>query len=74
MATALQAQVESGQMQVDALQRANLLLEFAWYQSYEGEPRLSASAVLRLRRRLRELTPTDRTFFRDAIRRLPQSG
>jgi hypothetical protein len=74
MATDLQAQVESGQMQVDALQRANLLLEIAWYQAYEGDLRLSASAVVRLRRRLRELTPTDRTFFRDAIRRLPESG
>jgi hypothetical protein len=72
MATALQAEVEDGQMQVDALQRANLLLEIAWYQAYEGDLGLSASAVLRLRRRLRELTPTDRTFFRDAIRRLPQ--
>ena len=53
MATALQAQVESSQMQVDALQRANLLLEIAWHQAYEGDPRLSASAVLRLRRRSR---------------------
>lgn len=74
MATSLQAEVESGRMQVDALQRANLLLEIAWYEAYEGDPRSSASAIARLRRRLRELIPADRMFFRDAIRRLPQSG
>jgi hypothetical protein len=70
-ASALQADVDAGTLQVDALQRANLLLEVAWYEAYEGDDTRSANAVARLRRRLRELTPADRLFFREAIRRLP---
>ena len=33
---------------------------------------LHDEAASRLRRRLRELTPADRLFFRDALRRLPE--
>ncbi len=71
LATALQADVDSGRLQVDALQRANLLLELAWYEAHEGDVERSAAAAARLRRRLRELTPSDRLFFRNALRRLP---
>lgn len=73
LATALQAEVDSGRLQVDALQRSNLLLEVAWYQAYEGDLASSAAAATRLRRRLRELVPADRVFFREALRRLPRS-
>lgn len=74
LAMALQADVDAGRVQVDALQRANLLLELAWYQAYEGDLQAAAQAAARLRRRLRELTPADRVFFREALRRLPLDG
>ncbi|TXH77912.1 MAG: hypothetical protein E6Q88_00145 [Lysobacteraceae bacterium] len=72
LAMALQADVDAGRVQVDALQRANLLLELAWYQAYEGDLGAAGQAASRLRRRLRELPPADRIFFREALRRLPQ--
>lgn len=72
LATTVQADVDAGRIQVDALQRANVLLEVAWYEAHDGDPARSAEAAARLRRRLRELTPADRTFFRDALRRLPE--
>ncbi|WP_242108672.1 hypothetical protein [Luteimonas aquatica] len=73
LALALQAEVDGGRLQIDALQRCNLLLEVAWYQAYEGDPAASAAAAARLRRRLRELVPADRVFFREALRRLPRA-
>lgn len=73
LAATMQADVDAGRVQVDALQRANVLLEVAWYEAHDGEPARSAEAVARLRRRLRELTPADRLFFRDALRRLPET-
>ena len=72
LANALQMELDAGRMQVDALQRANLLLEIAWFEAHQGELARSANAVLRLRRRLRELTPIDRAFFREALRTLPE--
>jgi hypothetical protein len=72
LANARQAEVDAGTLQVDALQRANLLLEVAWYEAHEGDAERSAAAIARLRRRLRELAPADRVFFRDAIRLLPE--
>ena len=73
LATTMQADVDAGRVQVDALQRANVLLEVAWYEAHDGDTQRSAEAVARLRRRLRELTPADRLFFRDALRRLPEA-
>ena len=73
LAATMQADVDAGRVQVDALQRANVLLEVAWYEAYDGDPARAADAVARLRRRLRELTPADRLFFRDALRRLPET-
>jgi hypothetical protein len=73
LATSLLADVDAGRVQVDALQRANLLYEVAWYEAYDGDLQRSADALARLRRRLRELTPSDRLFFREAIRKLPES-
>ncbi|MFZ5636315.1 MAG: hypothetical protein ACOY82_06965 [Pseudomonadota bacterium] len=72
LANTVQADVDAGRLQVDALQRANVLLEVAWYEAHDGDPARSAEAAGRLRRRLRELTPADRIFFRDALRRLPE--
>jgi hypothetical protein len=72
LATSVQADVDAGRLQVDALQRANVLLEVAWYEAHDGDLARSADAAARLRRRLRELTPADRLFFRDALRRLPE--
>lgn len=72
LAASMQADVDAGRVQIDALQRANVLLEAAWYEAHDGDPTRAAEAVERLRRRLRELTPADRLFFRDALRRLPQ--
>ena len=71
MAHALQTELDAGQMQVDALQRANLLLEIAWYEAHQGDLARSADAALRLRKRLRESMPADRVFFREALRALP---
>ena len=68
----MQAEIDAGRVQLDALQRANVLLEVAWYEAYDGDPQRSVEAAARLRRRLRELTPADRIFFRDALRRLPE--
>lgn len=73
LAATMQADVDAGRVQVDALQRANVLLEVAWYEAHDGDPARAAEAVARLRRRLRELTPADRLFFRDALRRLPET-
>jgi len=73
LAVALLADVDAGRVQVDALQRANLLYEVAWYEAHAGDAQRSADALARLRRRLRELTPSDRLFFREAIRKLPES-
>lgn len=70
----LQNRVDSGELQIDALQRANLLLEVAWYQAHAGELRAAQAAASALRRRLRELNPGDRGFFRDALRCLPELG
>ncbi|MCB1626451.1 MAG: hypothetical protein KDI51_03855 [Xanthomonadales bacterium] len=64
--------VERGELQVDALQRANLLLELAWYEAHQGNADAAAVSAQRLRRRLRELAPSDRSFFRQALRRLPE--
>ncbi len=61
----------TGKVDIDALQRANLLLEWAWYEAHSGDLAVAAQASSQLRRRLRELLPTDRQFFRDALRRLP---
>lgn len=71
VARAMQAEIDSGTRQVDALQRANVLLELAWYEAYEGDGSASARAVARLRQRLRELTEPDRAFFRTALGYLP---
>lgn len=68
------AEVDAGRIQVDALQRANLLLEVAWYEAHQGDLARAAQAAARLRRRLRELMPVDREFFRAALRRLPELG
>lgn len=65
------ATVSTGKLDIDALQRANLLLEWAWYEAHSGDPGVAAQASAQLRRRLRELLPSDRQFFRDALRRLP---
>ena len=70
----LQDNVESGRLQIDALQRANLLLEVAWYNAHAGELGAAHMATDALRRRLRELNPGDRGFFRDALRCLPELG
>jgi hypothetical protein len=67
----IQADVDHGKIQVDALQRANLLLEVAWYEAHQGDLARSAIASQRLKRRLRELTSADRVFFREALRTLP---
>lgn len=72
LATGLLADVDVGRVQVDALQRANLLFEVAWYEAYDGDAQRSNEAIARLRRRLRELTPADRTFFRESLRKLPE--
>ena len=69
----MQADIDAGRVQLDALQRANVLLEVAWYEAHDGDAQRSAEAAARLRRRLRELTPADRMFFRDALRRLPET-
>lgn len=68
---AMQAEIDTGTRQIDALQRANVLLELAWYEAYEGDTSASTRAVARLRQRLRELTEPDRAFFRAALGRLP---
>ena len=72
LAAGLLADVDAGRIQVDALQRANLLFEVAWYEAHDGDAQRSNEALVRLRRRLRELTPADRTFFREAMRKLPE--
>jgi hypothetical protein len=61
----------AGRLDIDALQRANLLLEWAWYEAHSGDLAVARQASTQLRRRLRELLPADRQFFRDALRRLP---
>lgn len=66
------AAASAGKVDIDALQRANLLLEWAWYESHSGDLATAAQASAQLRRRLRELLPADRQFFRDALRCLPQ--
>lgn len=71
VARALQSEIDAGARQVDALQRANVLLELAWYEAYEGDTAASSKAVARLRQRLRELTEPDRAFFRTALGCLP---
>jgi predicted kinase len=73
LAAALQNEVDTGRLQVDALQRANLLLEVAWYEAKEGNPTRFADASKRLKQRLRELTPADRIFFRKALQQLPET-
>ena len=73
LAVGLLADVDAGRIQVDALQRANLLFEVAWYEAHDGDSPRSQEALLRLRRRLRELAPADRIFFREAMRKLPES-
>lgn len=65
------AAASTGKLDIDALQRANLLLEWAWYEAHSGDLAVAAQACAQLRRRLRELLPADRQFFRDALRRLP---
>ena len=67
----LYAQIEKGLLQVDALQRANLLLELAWYEAHQGDLSASRIAVNHLTKRLPELVQSDREFFRQAIRCLP---
>lgn len=73
LAVSVQDEVDSGRVQLDALQRANVLLEVAWYEAHGGDLQRAEAAAARLRRRLRELTPADRLFFRDALRRLPET-
>lgn len=72
LALQLQQEVEGGRLQVDALQRANVLLEVAWYSAHAGQLPQAQQAAAALRRRLRELNPADRGFFRDALRALPE--
>ncbi len=67
----LDAQIEQGKLQVDALQRANVLLELAWYEAHEGNLAAARTAVARLTKRLIELVQSDRDFFRSAVRCLP---
>jgi hypothetical protein len=72
LAAAELANVDAGRQQVDALQRTNLLLEAAWYSAHAGDVIAAEQSAERLRRRLRELQPVDRGFFRDALRKLPE--
>lgn len=67
----LYTQIEKGLLQVDALQRTNTLLELAWYEAHQGDLSASRSAVNLLTKRLPELVPSDREFFRQALRCLP---
>lgn len=67
----LYTQIEKGLLQVDALQRANTLLELAWYEAHQGELSASRTAVNLLIKRLPELVQSDRDFFRQALRCLP---
>lgn len=71
LATTEMAAVANGSIQVDVLQRANLLLELAWYEAYEGDLGRAATAADQLRRRLCEIAPSDRSYFREALIRLP---
>jgi hypothetical protein len=68
---ALHTEVEHGSLQVDALQRCNVLFELAWYETFEGEIKAARAAVARLQKRLPELVVTDRAFFRQALQGLP---
>ncbi len=68
---ALHTEVEHGNLQVDALQRCNVLLELAWYETFDGEIKSARAAVARLQKRLPELVVADRAFFRQALRALP---
>lgn len=71
LAAARATAASTGKLDIDALQRANLLLEWAWYEAHSGDLPVAGQASTQLRRRLRELLPADRQFFRDALRRLP---
>ncbi len=71
---ALQDEIDQQKLQVDPLQRANVLLELAWYESYQGDIAKARVAITRLKARLREIAVGDRRFFRDAIRCIPQQA
>ncbi len=64
-------EVTADQKQIDALQSANLALELTWYEAHSGELARAKQALLLLQKRLRELNPRDRIFFREQIRLLP---
>ena len=68
---ALHTDVQQGRLQVDALQRCNMLMELAWYESYEGDIDAARAALASLKKRLPELVVTDRSYFRQALRGLP---
>jgi hypothetical protein len=63
--------VATSRLQIDALQSANLALELAWFEAHSGDPNRSALARETLRKRLRELSPRDRVYFRTQMRTLP---
>jgi hypothetical protein len=67
----LSGDVAAGRLQIDALQSANLALELAWFEAHSGDAERSALALAALRKRLRELSPRDRVYFRTQIRTLP---
>jgi tetratricopeptide (TPR) repeat protein len=74
LATALEDEIDTGRLQVDALQRVNLLLEIAWYEAREGKPTRFSNASKKLKQRLREINPADRIFFRKALQQLPKTA
>jgi len=71
LATRLNQDMQQGRVRHRLLQRCGLLLEFTWFSAHAGELRGASTALIQLRNEMRDLPPSDRAYFVQAIEGLP---
>jgi hypothetical protein len=60
-----------GAVRYRLLQRCGILLEFAWFATHAGDVRAASEALVDLQREMRELPPSDRAYFVQALEGMP---
>jgi hypothetical protein len=72
LARQLYKALQHGTVRYHLLQRCGLLLEYGWFATHEGNTAAAAAALVQLRKEMRALPPSDRSFFADSLECLPQ--
>ena len=71
LASQLYEAMQKGTVRHRLLQRCGLLLEYAWFSAHAGEIKAAGKALAQLQREMKELPPSDRAYFVQALDGLP---